>query len=858
MKFIYFYYILVLNNNNNKNKNIFIIIMDEYNINNIQKINSINFININNDNLSSNTYKPINDKIKYLKSLNKLNSHSIKKLKDNYSKKNPQINDNILKDQYKESSLTSNKLYSKYNIGMNSDFDMNKADISDLKIKSKQYKGILQNNNYQKNLNTYNKINNLRYNDKNSSKNFKSMNSFKSQKNNNNNNYVSMNFNNNNLNYFTDFSLEDNSNTTNDVDNNNYMKINIYINKINEYKKNNEMLKNKIIIYNNNLQNKLIEIQKLQQINKTLQNELNIAKSNNNANNNNYLQNEEIKKMLMQKNKIIKDVYQKMQTMKKNLDDKMIQNSKLCKILTKKNSDLMNYQNEIIEKDKKIDELNSILNQIKSDKDKNYNNLNSEINIKNELNEELKKENIEKEKQIEVLSKKINDLEIDIKGVKSDEKEYFFQNKKNKEIIEQKNKEIKELKEQISSTNNNNSDINKNFKKESDILIKRIEDLTNENNKLNKHINFLNSKNSQKLTITPDNYQIISNKNYKNLIWYLLFKKSISNESNDINNYNNYVWVKESEINKNDINKFNISDKVDDEKKIKELNDYIIELHEKLEMKEEKINTLDYKNQKLADQLHNKTANIKGNILLAKQSKDNSNLANSFNTEAVENEKKYKNILEKLHDSNKRNMHLHNQVIILKEQLNEKSNLEKNFPHDMKDIDPQLHDSGFLDDDSVENKDKEIDDLFNNENDIININNINNNEQDKDKINNKIDLNENISNNEELNKAMNQNSLDDPFKESEKKVDEFLANGAGEEDDFDELKMINKQMNFLKEEIKDNRDKNKKLEIEIKELFNKIKCNDKNRKNIVQICQILNFQPALIDQIISNKKPKTK
>ncbi len=119
-------------------------------------------------------------------------------------------------------------------------------------------------------------------------------------------------------------------------------------------------------------------------------------------------------------------------------------------------------------------------------------------------------------------------------------------------------------------------------------------------------------------------------------------------------------------------------------------------------------------------------------------------------------------------------------------------------------------------------------------------------------------INENISNNEELNKAMNQNSLDDPFKESEKKVDEFLANGAGEEDDFDELKMINKQMNFLKEEIKDNRDKNKKLEIEIKELFNKIKCNDKNRKNIVQICQILNFQPALIDQIISNKKPKTK
>ena len=118
-------------------------------------------------------------------------------------------------------------------------------------------------------------------------------------------------------------------------------------------------------------------------------------------------------------------------------------------------------------------------------------------------------------------------------------------------------------------------------------------------------------------------------------------------------------------------------------------------------------------------------------------------------------------------------------------------------------------------------------------------------------------LNDNISNksnNEDLDKAINSlNSKNDPFKESERKVDEFLAKGAGEEDDFDEVKMINKQMNFLKEEIKDYREKVKKLTSEIKELFSKIKCNDKNRKNIVQICQILAFSPAMVDQIISNK-----
>ena len=176
----------------------------------------------------------------------------------------------------------------------------------------------------------------------------------------------------------------------------------------------------------------------------------------------------------------------------------------------------------------------------------------------------------------------------------------------------------------------------------------------------------------------------------------------------------------------------------------------------------------------------------------------------------------------------------------------------------MKDIDPHLIDSGFLDDDSMENKEIEINDLFNKKenNDIEDNININN---EQNKNNNKITIENtntnNKSNSDELNKAMNLNNSkkDDPFKESERKVDEFLANGAGDEDDFDEVKVINKQMNFLKEEIKDYREKNKNLGNEIKELFSKIKCNDKNRKHIVQICQILNFQPVIIDQIISNK-----
>ena len=278
-----------------------------------------------------------------------------------------------------------------------------------------------------------------------------------------------------------------------------------------------------------------------------------------------------------------------------------------------------------------------------------------------------------------------------------------------------------------------------------------------------------------------------------------------------------------------------------------------------MEEKEEKISKLDYQNQKLSSQLHNKTANIKGNILLNKQSKDNINMGNSFNTETAENEK-YRNILEKLNDSKKRNIHLHNQVIMLKEKLNEKDNLEKKFPHDLKDIDPNLHDSRFLDDESLENKERDISDLFNKENNNNNLISKDNIKKEKEiEIENDKNISNNSDKSDELNKAMNlNNSKDDPFKQSEQKVDEFLAKGAGEEDDFDEVKMINKQMNFLKEEIKDYREKIKKLQNEIKELFRKIKCTDKNRKNIVQICQILSFPSTLIDQIVSNKYKKDK
>ena len=138
----------------------------------------------------------------------------------------------------------------------------------------------------------------------------------------------------------------------------------------------------------------------------------------------------------------------------------------------------------------------------------------------------------------------------------------------------------------------------------------------------------------------------------------------------------------------------------------------------------------------------NKTANLKGNIVLKKNSKEI--YSNSFNdNKTLENEIKYKNILEKLNHSNQREKHLNNQITLLKEKLNEKNNLETNFPHDMKNIDPHLHDSGFLDDDSEDNKNIDIDNLISGEKNAIS----NKNNQENDTNTNEIKNNE-INNNE--------------------------------------------------------------------------------------------------------------
>ena len=58
------------------------------------------------------------------------------------------------------------------------------------------------------------------------------------------------------------------------------------------------------------------------------------------------------------------------------------------------------------------------------------------------------------------------------------------------------------------------------------------------------------------------------------------------------------------------LKKFNTFE--DEEKKMTEMKQYILDLTKKLEKKEESISKLDYKNKKLNEQIQNKTAGVKG------------------------------------------------------------------------------------------------------------------------------------------------------------------------------------------------------------------------------------------------------
>ena len=97
-------------------------------------------------------------------------------------------------------------------------------------------------------------------------------------------------------------------------------------------------------------------------------------------------------------------------------------------------------------------------------------------------------------------------------------------------------------------------------------------------------------------------------------------------------------------------------------------------------------------------------------------------------------------------------------------------------------------------------------------------------------------------------------SSNNEYKASEKKVDDYLNKGIIEENDLDIIKQNEEQMKLLKNEIKEKNNKLNMLTEQIDELMKNIKCDMKNKPQIVQICQILGKSPEEVNKIVNKKK----
>ena len=320
--------------------------------------------------------------------------------------------------------------------------------------------------------------------------------------------------------------------------------------------------------------------------------------------------------------------------------------------------------------------------------------------------------------------------------------------------------------------------------------------------------------------ISPITHKIITSKRYKKLIWYLIYKKKEKKEeNNEENNYNNYKWITGLILNKEKINKYNKFET--EEQTIKEMQDYIFALQKKLERKEESLSIMDYKNKKLIEQNHNKTANIKGilkNNLIGDISKNTIGEQNKVNYSAV----------------NEINQ-LQNEISKLKEEIKAKEKLESGIPKDINIIE-QDNNSGFLDEDIKDNKTGGMLDFIKNNNEIMDDTNSR-----RSGIPGGISIKSQISSTNE-------------YKASEKKVDDYLNKGIIEENDLDIIKQNEEQMKLLKDEIKEKNNKLNMLTEQIDELMKNIKCDMKNKPQIVQICQILGKSPEEVNKIINKKK----
>ena len=594
---------------------------------------------------------------------------------------------------------------------------------------------------------------------------------------------------------------------------------------------------------------------------------------------------ETLNKKLELRNKDIKDINIDLENKIISLNEEI---NKYKDTISKKDISLKNIKEENDDNLLKIDELAKKIND-------------NEINIKgiNLENKELKETIDSKEKEAEKLKNEIQNLNGEIEklkneinnltqmNIKKEDKIKVFDEEKNNLVnnffekekeFEHNKLKITDLEQTIEKLTGEKNEINK----ENEILKKKNEEIINENHKLNLFL----KESEDNLKITEEKYNSL--KNHKSL-----------NNKNDIENLiekNNNI-IKEKINLENEIKKLNSEHKNILEEMLLSKSELELKYSETLKENEklqEKIKQLSILQDNLEDQLN--TINIKykeNKKVLEKNEKELSDMKEAsqailmkqkttLEKEVIVDKEKCKIIGDKIYNNlkwyliydlnsdekNYENYRWVNGTVIKDDQLS-KYNKYQTDSQKIKDLEDYI----MTLQKKLENKEESINKLdYKNKQLIKEIHNktagaktfknpltraVSGNVK-----NTSTDIaikNDNIF--AELNKGKN-NIENDEEKSvnllSQKKVDEFLTTNAGEEEDFDEVKQITKQMNFLKKELKELKSFNQQITEQVKELIKNIKCDNKNKLQIAQICQLLNLSPTTTNRILTNNKKGIK
>ena len=439
---------------------------------------------------------------------------------------------------------------------------------------------------------------------------------------------------------------------------------------------------------NSNLKNELIRLKDIDKENQKLKNDIKVAndlfkkeikqkeeiiiklnksiklneEGNKNINNENLSlkeKNDEFKNSLFEKNKIIQEMNSQIANYKNHINDMNIKlknnndESRLVMEITslkKINANLNKQLNEIKKKSNTNSDININLNQEK-DSDinivkENYQKISEENKIIKKEKESLLKENNKKEEEIHKLKEMIDELNKKISSYSLSNSEpssssnsfgievinYDSKNINNFNIedFRKQNDKLIELKEAFNKYKNDK-------KIEISIYKNEFGDLKKENEELKVKLNENNIK-----IYSSEEYNILCDKNYKNLQWFLLIKKT--NEFS--NTYENLIWVPRKKI--LNIEKFNDFESENDTR-----NKLLLDNYSKLEQKEEIISKLKYKIDFYEKIINN-------------NSKDQQN--NNIDINNIEIEK-MNNILNQLNNAEEKLKILQKENIQLKEEL---------------------------------------------------------------------------------------------------------------------------------------------------------------------------------------------